>query len=418
MYKKDLKTDRILLAIGIVIYAAWIFIYKNFLPVAIDPFSLRIVGVCLMLVLLILSYTSNSVKRYFTYFLYVLIVLVTIQQCYITILNNFSSEFLLLFIVLNVTLSAYFKKPLHLLSYAIFSIVAIVICFFFPVSEPAISFGFFTSSVISINALIVPIFTSRLRIMEKLAQKIEEANKSAAELQRKSDELTRSNNELQQFAYVASHDLQEPLRMVTSYVQLLEDRYKDKLDKDAKEFIEFAVDGTRRMRSLIQSLLEYSRVNKIRPFEQVDMNQLLAGILQEMEMETEIQSTGATVKVDKLSPVNGDSVQLTQLFRNLVLNAIKFRDPTKKPEIYISERTTSEGHLFSVKDNGIGIAKEYSEKIFVIFQRLHSREKYQGTGMGLAICKKIVEHHGGKIWVESEPGQGATFYFTIKNGIV
>jgi PAS domain S-box-containing protein len=235
--------------------------------------------------------------------------------------------------------------------------------------------------------------------------------KAEAELKQKSEELVRSNKELEQFAYVASHDLQEPLRMVNSYVQLLAERYKDKLDEDANDFIAFAVDGSNRMRILIQSLLEYSRVNRVNPFTQVDVNEVIQKVLR--SIGSTIEENKAVIKIDTLPSIVGDAVLIGQLFQNLILNAIKFKR-VEPPEIIISGKKMNDAeYLFSVKDNGIGIPKEYSEKIFVIFQRLHNKSEYPGAGIGLSICKKIVERHGGKIWVESEPGKGSTFYFTI-----
>jgi PAS domain S-box-containing protein len=230
-------------------------------------------------------------------------------------------------------------------------------------------------------------------------------------LKEKGEELARSNSELEQFAYVASHDLQEPLRMVTSYVQLLAKRYKGKLDQDADEFIAFAVDGSNRMRTLINSLLEYSRVNREKPFEMLNLDKLLVDMKQ--NLSNQIAENDVEIEVGELPVIFGDQVLISQLFQNLISNAIKFRSE-RKPKITIACKIKEKEYLFSVHDNGIGIQKEYSDKIFVIFQRLHSKEKYPGTGIGLAICKKIVERHGGKIWVESEPGEGSTFYFTIR----
>jgi len=231
------------------------------------------------------------------------------------------------------------------------------------------------------------------------------------EIKLKSEELKRSNAELEQFAYVASHDLQEPLRMITSYVQLLEKRYAPKLDSDAIEFINFAVDGAARMQTLIQSLLEYSRVNRVKPFEDVNLNDSMAEVLHDLGVA--VAESKAQVNFKDLPTVYGDKVLLGQLFLNLVANAVKFRGE-RPVKIDIACKESEEEYLFSVKDNGIGIQKEYQEKIFVIFQRLHSKEKYPGTGIGLAICKKIVERHKGRIWVESEFGEGSVFYFTIK----
>jgi PAS domain S-box-containing protein len=244
-----------------------------------------------------------------------------------------------------------------------------------------------------------------------ISEDITEIRSARLELEKKTKELERSNTELEQFAYVASHDLQEPLRTVSSYVQLLASRYKGRLDSEADEFIDFAVDGSKRMRQLIQSLLEYSRVNRVKPFEWINLNDVLDEIKQ--DMKDQIKETGAIIKHNGMPKIYGDVVLIGQLFQNLIGNAIKFKGD-QIPEIEIGGKRKNGEYIFSVKDNGIGIQKEYNEKIFVIFQRLNNREKYPGTGIGLSICKKIVERHGGKIWVESEPNKGSCFYFTIK----
>jgi PAS domain S-box-containing protein len=242
-----------------------------------------------------------------------------------------------------------------------------------------------------------------LNITER--KRVEEA------LKEKTEELARSNKDLEQFAYVASHDLQEPLRMVTSYVQLLARRCKGKLDADADEFIGLAVDGAVRMRKLINDLLTYSRVgmrgNELEP---IDSEAVFAQSVNDLKVT--IEENGALVTHDPLPMVTADRPQLGQLFQNLIGNAIKFRS-NEPPRVHISASRNGNGCIFSVRDNGIGIAAEYSERIFIIFQRLHSRQEYAGTGIGLAVCKKIVERHGGRIWVKSEVGKGATFYFTL-----
>jgi PAS domain S-box-containing protein len=224
-------------------------------------------------------------------------------------------------------------------------------------------------------------------------------------------ELQRSNAELQQFAYVASHDLQEPLRMVTTYVQLLARRYQGDVDAEAKEFIGFAIEGAARMKGLIDALLAYSRVGiRERKAGPVDCEAVLANTVRTLQVQlTEGQ---ATLTHDPLPTLQGDSVQIGQLFQNLLSNALKYRTPDP-PRIHITAERTSSDWVFAVRDNGIGIDPQYAEKIFEVFQRLHTRTEYPGTGIGLAICKKIVEQHGGKIWVESERGKGATFYFTL-----
>ena len=224
-------------------------------------------------------------------------------------------------------------------------------------------------------------------------------------------ELQRSNAELEQFAYVASHDLQEPLRMVASYCQLIQRRYAAKLDKNANEFINFAVEGAKRMQSLINDLLIYSRVGtKGKPMVATDLEQVLADALANLVIA--IEESGAVITHDPLPQVNGDGVQLLQLLQNLIGNALKFRrdEPVR---IHIGAARKDDRWLIDVRDNGIGIEPQYAERIFLIFQRLHTRTEYPGTGIGLSICKKIVERHGGKIWVEPAPVHGSVFKFTL-----
>jgi PAS domain S-box-containing protein len=245
---------------------------------------------------------------------------------------------------------------------------------------------------------------------------VTERRQAEEALARRTRELARSNAELEQFAYVASHDLQEPLRMVRSYLQLLEQRYKDKLGEDADEFIHFAVDGAARMHGLINDLLKYSRVGTHgKPFEPVDCNVALEQALLNLQMV--IQEADAEITHDNLPAVIGDQVQLMQLFQNLLGNGIKFHKENTRPKIHIGVERQDGKWVFSVHDNGIGIAPEHFERIFMIFQRLHGWSKYEGTGIGLAVCKKIVERHGGRIWVESEPGEGSTFHFTIPDQV-
>jgi signal transduction histidine kinase len=260
-------------------------------------------------------------------------------------------------------------------------------------------------------------FNRMLEEIQKMNQVLEErVQKRTAELEVAIKELSRSNAELEQFAYVASHDLQEPLRMVAGFTELLSDQYKGKLEPDADEYIDLIIDGAKRMHALVNDLLEYSRVGRsIENFTEVDCEKSLNTVL--MNLGSAIKDSGASVTHDLLPKIIGEPFHLVQLFQNLIANAIKFRGE-KPPQIHVSVKEGLDQWLFTIQDNGIGIKAEYSEKIFLIFQRLHSRKEYPGTGIGLAICKKIVEQHKGKIWIESKPGAGSTFFFTISKRLI
>ncbi|RPJ66184.1 MAG: PAS domain S-box protein [Acidobacteria bacterium] len=250
------------------------------------------------------------------------------------------------------------------------------------------------------------------RLYERAQQEIAERRQSEERLRQATEELTRSNKELELFAYVASHDLQEPLRMIGSYVQLLARRYSGKLDEDADEFIGFAVDGASRMQRIINDLLAYSRVGtKGRPFLPTDLEQVW--LQATANLQVTIEERAAVLTHDPLPTVSGDEPQFIQLFQNLLGNAVKFCPAPTTPEVHLSCREEDGRWVFSLRDNGIGIDPQYFERIFQIFQRLHDRTQFPGTGIGLALCRKIVERHGGGIRVESEPGRGATFIFTI-----
>jgi light-regulated signal transduction histidine kinase (bacteriophytochrome) len=256
---------------------------------------------------------------------------------------------------------------------------------------------------------------------ETLERRVAERQRAEAELRslneqleqrvaERTTELKRSNEDLEQFAYVASHDLQEPLRMVTSYLQLLEQRHAAQLDPGAQEFVGFALDGAKRMQALILDLLAYSRVGTQAWMEPVDCNQILDRALHNLKVV--LDESAAEIVREPLPTLLGDPVLLTQLFQNLIGNAIKFRS-AQPPVIRVRAERKGNQWQLSIQDNGIGIAPQDFDRIFVIFQRLHRRDKYPGTGIGLALCKKIVERHGGRIWVESALNRGTTFHFTL-----
>jgi PAS domain S-box-containing protein len=248
----------------------------------------------------------------------------------------------------------------------------------------------------------------------KLIKEVHDHQNTELKLKELVTELKRSNKELEQFAYVSSHDLQEPLRMVALFTQLLERRYKGKLDDDADDYIKFIVEGAQRMKLLIDDLLSYSRVNtKGGEFNPINMDKVMDNVLSNLHLISEEKSAEIIVH-EPLPNIIGDESQMMHVFQNLIANGIKFNDK-EKPEIIVSAQEDSNGWIFSVSDNGIGIAPEYQAQIFEIFKRLHDRDEYPGTGIGLAICQKIIERHGGKIWVESSKGKGSIFYFTISN---
>lgn len=271
---------------------------------------------------------------------------------------------------------------------------------------PYASFGSNVSLLLLQAFLVVTVVVAM-----RLAAGVAEKRRAYEALREQAAELARSNEELEQFAYVASHDLQEPLRSVTNFVQLLASRYRGRLDADADDFIRFTVEGTTRMARLIDDLLEFSRAGRAdKPMEPTDCREIVARV--QSNLAVAIKESGAIVRHDGLPTVRGNPTQLTQLFQNLIGNAVKFRgaDP---PQILLFAERRGDEWLFSVSDNGIGISPEYAERVFEIFQRLHGRQAYSGTGMGLAICKRIVTRHGGRIWVEPRTGCGSIFRFTL-----
>jgi signal transduction histidine kinase len=238
----------------------------------------------------------------------------------------------------------------------------------------------------------------------------DEIGQVAAAVNQMTEQLTFSNKELEQFAYIASHDLQEPLRTISNYTGLIRERYKGKLDENADKYLDSVYRATRRMQQLIRDVLDYSTLGHGKKITHIDCNKILADVLSDMELL--IRETGSEIIADKLPVINGYE-ELRSVFQNLISNAIKFKKTDVPMVIQIGAVRLNHEWIFSLKDNGIGIDKTYFERIFTIFQKLHSRSQYSGTGIGLAHCKKIIELHGGKIWVESEPGNGSTFYFTI-----
>lgn len=245
---------------------------------------------------------------------------------------------------------------------------------------------------------------------EQLSAEIQVRKRAEAKLEKQKNVLKRSNEDLEQFAFIASHDLKSPLQTIAAHSQLLTELYKGRLDADADKYIANIMDGIFRMKEIIDDLLTYSRVKtQFTEFRSFDCNKAFRQSL--VNLQTEIEKSGTEINSDSLPNIKGDPTQICELFQNLIGNAIKYS--VQKPQIQVQAIKKDNEWLFSVSDNGIGIESKFYEQIFIVFKRLHNRKEYSGTGVGLAICKKIVERHGGKIWVESEPGKGSTFYFTI-----
>jgi len=260
-----------------------------------------------------------------------------------------------------------------------------------------------------INDLIIGISIVFVGIV--VAYLSEQISKKEFDLKNIIEDLQRSNEDLQQFAYVSSHDLQEPLRAIISFSQLLEDEYKDDIDKAGKEFLYFITDGAKKMNTLIKDLLAYSRITThAKPPKWNNLEKILENAL--FNLSESIKESSAIITYDKLPTLKVDKTQFLQLFQNFISNAIKFRRE-EAPKIHIGVKKIEIGWLFSIEDNGIGIESQYFDRIYNIFYRLHTKEEYPGTGIGLPICKKIIHRYGGQIWVESEIGKGSTFYFTI-----
>ena len=246
----------------------------------------------------------------------------------------------------------------------------------------------------------------------ELIHALQEISSLNEEKGKRAKELEAANKDLEQFAYVASHDFNEPLRMISSFTQLLERKYKDKLDPDANDYIHFVVDGATRMQKLLTNLLDFSRVSThAKPFEQVDTKTIVEQVISILHQL--INENNASISIDDLPVIKADEMQMVRVFQNLIENAIKFKKKTELPKIHISCTKQNNMFQFSVADNGIGIEKQYHDRIFIVFQRLHSVKDYPGTGIGLSICKRTVERHGGTIWFQSTVNKGTIFYFTI-----
>jgi light-regulated signal transduction histidine kinase (bacteriophytochrome) len=290
-----------------------------------------------------------------------------------------------------------------------------------------LTWWFRISVILVFIGVIVAIYTYRVRAIKAqreklqklvkaqtrlLSQSAEEEHRAREEAEEVNKELERKNKELEQFAYVASHDMQEPLRTTASFIDLLQKQYRGKLDEKADKYFTYVLQSSERMKTLIQDLLDYSRIGRKQEREQVDCNAIMQDVVADLAIA--IRENNAIIQYDALPVIWGHATEIKLLFQNLVMNAIKFRRKDVEPQVKIAAVKAGEYWRFSCSDNGIGIDEKHGERIFIIFQRLHNRNEYNGSGIGLAHCKKIVELHGGRIWFESTPGAGTTFYFTLR----
>lgn len=327
-------------------------------------------------------------------------------------------------VALSVFVTLIFPAPAGYWTVAINTFICLLfgIMIHFGIYPPAVVLDYTIGSWIAVSSNVIFLCTACVAALDLLIKGLQTTIDKEELLQKQLREESKvlekmlvsvdaKNKELEQFAHIASHDLQEPLRTVSSLSSLLEKEYGEKLQGDGKTYLRYLAISTERMRALITGLLDYSRIGKEGKPEQADCNKIVKQVL--MGIAVRINETGTHIIVDPLPMIYCFPVELAQLFQNLITNAIKFVKPDIIPEIRISAREEGKQWVFSVSDNGIGIEPRFYEKIFVIFQRLHPRSEYEGTGLGLAYCKKIVELHEGKIWVESEPGKGSAFYFSI-----
>ncbi len=365
----------------------------------IQHYGLVRLGMALISLLVYLaSFRFEVIRKDFTFLNYVLIYLVISHIIFLTYVNNFTFFHSSLLISLILGASLFFRKRLQLLVFQGSMFLLVVQATFLAGGDTQVDAPLFLILYVFMNISAFAIQDYIFRQRDRL--------QAAAE------ELMRSNRYLEQFAYATSHDLQEPLRTVTSYVQLLQKRYEGQLDSEADDFIYYTIDATGRMREMIQGLLKFSRVSSQNfSADAVELNEVLRQVTEDLKVA--IDESRAVIRYATMPVIPGDRNMLAQLFQNLISNAIKYRNNNRSPLIEIDVMGIENGWKFSVRDNGIGIPRKYQQRVFEVFSRVHSKTDTEGLGIGLALCKRIVFNHGGDIWVESQEGEGSTFYFTI-----
>lgn len=408
MVDRELRLYRRLCLFVGSVYLVWWAAVELLLPDAFNPLLGRMAVVVAIWSITATSYTSERVRRHITLLWACGLWLLTAHYFYLFYENAGDINWVVGSFVTVTAVSLGLMSRASLLAYSVFAAALSVGLL---VVLPALRHSVFVPGLLTVLLQANLGLNSRLAVLRDLAISNEQRARQAEELKAANEALTRSNLDLQRFAYIASHDLQTPLRSIASFVDLLRSQYGDTLDAQGKDWLLRAGQSAEHLQMLIRDLLEYSRVDtESRPFAMVSMREAFdrASSL----LDVEIRESSATITVADLPEVSGDRSQLVQLLLNLVGNAIKYRG-TEAPRVHLSARSRDTDWLFEVRDNGIGIAPKYHQQVFEIFKRLHDQKQYPGTGIGLAICRRVVDRHGGKIWVESTAGEGSTFFFTL-----
>ena len=395
------KTILLIVAISVPCFTL---IEKQLGGAADSPHAIRWVITGLASIGLVLSWVVAGFGQYLRWLIIILIYLIVSQVVFLNYIYNFSYLYSALLVATVILYSVYFDQFKMVVAFQATIFLFVLQASFLSVNT-IVDIGVFLSFYAFVNTIVVFIIYHAIRRRKQLAEAMENLEQTRAK-------LLRSNKELEQFAYIASHDLQEPLRTIRSYLQLIEKRYGNVLDDTGKEFFDFTLDAGERMQELIKALLQYSRVNSEKmKLEVLDLNAVLDNV--KMDLQVIIDKEAATIHADDLGSLYGDKVQITRLVQNLVSNALKYRSE-HTPVIHITARREDNTKVLSVADNGQGIPEQQQQNIFRIFNRLHTDDK--GVGIGLAVARKIVQNHGGDIWVESTPGKGTTFHCSFETG--
>ncbi len=393
------------------IYLVWWLAVEALLPDAYNPLLGRLVVVVAIWAIVAASYASAWVRGHVRVLWLCGLWLLTAHYFYLFYENAGEINWVVGAFITVTAVSLGMMSRVSLIAYSAF---AAALTIGLVIEIPALRHSVFVPGLMTVLLQANIGLNSRLAVLRDLAASNEQRKQHAADLERTNAALARSNLDLQRFAYIASHDLQTPLRSIASFVDLLSSTYGDKLDAQARDWLARTSTSVDHLQTLIRDLLEYSRVDaEQRPFDKVSMRETLDRAT--AMLDAAVRDAKASITADELPEVTGDRSQLEQLLSNLVGNAIKYRG-AEAPRVHVTAQTRADDWLFEVRDNGIGIAPKHQQQVFEIFKRLHDQKQYPGTGIGLAICRRVIDRHGGKIWVESKPGEGSAFFFTIAKG--